>query len=455
MGRYDYAMSLLKEELKSVTVNDLFLKENTKKNLSIPSYQRPYKWQIEEVNNLINDILFEERHNNNLQYRVGSIILYKNPETTEYEIVDGQQRLITMTLILLSLNKTDLSLENIAVDNSFTRYNLWHNYEYIKSRSSELKSIEDYVLYSVEFVQIVLDDLSESFQFFDSANTRGRDLYPHDLLKAYHLRAMSEYKEFDRLQVINIWEEMNQKELAEFFSNNLFKTISWAKGKQAYHFKTRDIELFKGVSEYDSYHFSTFIMRGVSGFGNHDRVFQLSQNFINGEPFFYEIHYYKYFYLEMVTKLRSFFPSLYDFHEMSQRGNSYILTMFENASFYFANKFGIEELNHSIARYFFLWAFSLRLQQQNIRIETIDKYARSVDEPRYKNLKNGQINLFQKITDARTPQMVVTSPLKKINISEIRYQRGQKAIKGDIINPVIDLFNEFGFIYKESENESI
>lgn len=447
-------MPLIQDELEAVTVNELLLNGSTKKNISIPSYQRPYKWQMREVNNLINDILFEAKNKDELKYRVGSIILYKNPETKEYEIVDGQQRLITMTLILLSLNKTGLYLENISIENSYTRYNLWHNFEYIKSRTSELENIEDYLLNSVEFVQIVLDDLSESFQFFDSANTRGRDLYPHDLLKAYHLRAMVNYRDFDRLQVTNIWEEIDQKELANFFSNNLFKTISWIEGKQAYTFKTSNIELFKGVSENDVYNFSRFTMRGASGFGNHDRIFQLSQDFINGEPFFYGIQYYKRFYSDVVDKLQAIFPTLYDFSDMKHRGNSYILTMFENVALYFSNKFGLEQLeDYSITRYLFLWAFSLRLQQQSIRIETIDKYARSVDENIYIKLKNGQVHLFQKITDARTPQMVIMTPLKKINTSEVRYQKGQKALKGEITNPIVDLFNQYEFIYKESENE--
>lgn len=34
-------------------------------------------------------------------------------------------------------------------------------------------------------------DISEAFQFFDSQNARGKALYPHDLLKAYHLREMA------------------------------------------------------------------------------------------------------------------------------------------------------------------------------------------------------------------------------------------------------------------------
>ena len=44
-------------------------------------------------------------------------------------------------------------------------------------------------------VEVVLQDISEAFQFFDSQNARGKDLEPHDLLKAYHLGALKCTKE--------------------------------------------------------------------------------------------------------------------------------------------------------------------------------------------------------------------------------------------------------------------
>ncbi|MGC6756730.1 hypothetical protein ACP0GT_25630, partial [Escherichia coli] len=46
----------------------------------------------------------------------------------------------------------------------------------------------DFLLNRCQVVCFVLQDISEAFQFFDSQNARGRDLAPHDLLKAFHLR---------------------------------------------------------------------------------------------------------------------------------------------------------------------------------------------------------------------------------------------------------------------------
>jgi hypothetical protein len=42
-------------------------------------------------------------------------------------------------------------------------------------------------------VIINVDKVEEAFQLFDSQNTRGKELDPHDLLKAYHLREMKRY----------------------------------------------------------------------------------------------------------------------------------------------------------------------------------------------------------------------------------------------------------------------
>ena len=59
--------------------------------LKIPPYQRPYKWTSKNVNQLITDII---TFRNKKQYRLGTLVLYKN------EIVDGQQRIITLTLLI-------------------------------------------------------------------------------------------------------------------------------------------------------------------------------------------------------------------------------------------------------------------------------------------------------------------------------------------------------------------
>lgn len=92
-------MSIEKAEI--LKIDDIF-----KLNLSIPNYQRPYKWTIKNVQQLIDDLLQNFREGKKI-YRIGTIVLNKNNDCSE--IVDGQQRLITLSLLLHKLGK-DVSL---------------------------------------------------------------------------------------------------------------------------------------------------------------------------------------------------------------------------------------------------------------------------------------------------------------------------------------------------------
>ena len=65
--------------------------------LSIPDYQRIYCWDEENVKCLLEDV-FEHIENSNTQYRLGTIILHLN--NRRYDIIDGQQRLVTLALLL-------------------------------------------------------------------------------------------------------------------------------------------------------------------------------------------------------------------------------------------------------------------------------------------------------------------------------------------------------------------
>ena len=100
-------------------------------NLKIPEYQRPYKWTGKNVNNLIDDIISNK---NKSEYRLGTLVLHQTKQEDHlnvldqyddatlvlhqtkqkdhyiFEIVDGQQRIITIALILFALNKNKKEL---------------------------------------------------------------------------------------------------------------------------------------------------------------------------------------------------------------------------------------------------------------------------------------------------------------------------------------------------------
>jgi len=73
-------------------------------SLIIPPYQRPYKWQAHNVNQLIEDVLL---HRNKSRYRLGTVVLHQETEN-ELSIVDGQQRLLTLALLYSLLDKNSI-----------------------------------------------------------------------------------------------------------------------------------------------------------------------------------------------------------------------------------------------------------------------------------------------------------------------------------------------------------
>lgn len=79
-----------------ITVNDLL----ADKSLTIPLYQRPYKWTGKNVNQLFSDIA---THKEKSSYRLGTIVFHQ--EKDQKNIVDGQQRTITLMLAIRALSK--------------------------------------------------------------------------------------------------------------------------------------------------------------------------------------------------------------------------------------------------------------------------------------------------------------------------------------------------------------
>ena len=76
---------------------------------NVPVYQRPYSWNSENVETLINDIFDAyNAQDKNEGYYTGNLLLHDKNEkingiATVYEVIDGQQRITTISLLLLAL----------------------------------------------------------------------------------------------------------------------------------------------------------------------------------------------------------------------------------------------------------------------------------------------------------------------------------------------------------------
>ncbi|MEV0112447.1 DUF262 domain-containing protein [Streptomyces sp. NPDC050844] len=69
----------------------------------IPNYQRPYAWQVEHVEQLLDDLAETLETGGDEPYFLGAIVLVKGPQDAQAEVIDGQQRLTTLTILLAVL----------------------------------------------------------------------------------------------------------------------------------------------------------------------------------------------------------------------------------------------------------------------------------------------------------------------------------------------------------------
>ncbi|BDU68719.1 hypothetical protein GETHOR_08200 [Geothrix oryzae] len=78
------------------------------KRISVPKYQRSYSWTLDQIDELWNDIF--RSYENNVEYFLGPIVfIHKNnpkseSESGKWDIIDGQQRLATLTILIKSIN---------------------------------------------------------------------------------------------------------------------------------------------------------------------------------------------------------------------------------------------------------------------------------------------------------------------------------------------------------------
>ncbi len=69
----------------------------------MPSYQRPYAWTVDQALELFEDLFDFHKSSDQEEYFLGSIVLIKNESEPYSEVIDGQQRLTTLTILISAL----------------------------------------------------------------------------------------------------------------------------------------------------------------------------------------------------------------------------------------------------------------------------------------------------------------------------------------------------------------
>ena len=171
--------------LKSIKICDLF-----DFHLTIPPYQRVYCWRDKEIQTLWDSLRDMPDH---LDYHLGAIIIHNNNNCCD--IIDGQQRLVTLTIILRALGhdgnmpllkqqfKSIEARKNIA--NAKYVINKLKGWD-VDGNKQLLDKIRKHLIFSV--LVINSDNIDLAYTFFSNQNSKGVKLTDYDILKAHHLR---------------------------------------------------------------------------------------------------------------------------------------------------------------------------------------------------------------------------------------------------------------------------
>lgn len=358
--------------------------------LKIPIYQRPYLWSEKSVKRLFDDI-YDSYQKNEDEYRLGTIILHQEKEDNKkngnnkdnndnndnkddkddnkcekyvYNVVDGQQRLITLSLLIYILNDQYKFLFSDEI-NSISKKSVIDNYNILKDKVKIVNDKEvflNYILNKCTLGIIVTNEQEEAFQFFDSQNTRGKKLAPHDLLKAYHLREIDN-KDI-KIKIVKEWENIEENCLKELFSDYLFPIKLWSKGEKERNFTENEVEFYEGISLNKEYNYLKY--RKKENLENYS--FQINEIIFSGEYFFKYVFHYKMLH-EIVRK------QLENKNITVLSNEHYINTMFCCALMLFVDRFNEDILNDKeIIKKIYKWSYGLRLSRDRVTRKVRNKY---------------------------------------------------------------------------------
>ena len=232
----------------------------------VPQYQRPYVWQEENIQELIDDLYYAFENKQNSEYFLGALVLKrtKEEEFKEYEILDGQQRLTTLCMMIAVLRdlmkkpqyKWTLSQmiyqeenellrvpsrsrikyntrdkvkdfvkdyiipsgstrrkeivkfhesTNISVANMSKAISIMHE---VFAGKDNLEAFAVFLLNNVLFIYVSTDNTEDAFRLFTILNDRGMPLSNSDILKSINI---GEVGEEDLDEYCESWEYLEEK----------------------------------------------------------------------------------------------------------------------------------------------------------------------------------------------------------------------------------------------------
>jgi uncharacterized protein with ParB-like and HNH nuclease domain/predicted transport protein len=246
-------------EAKSLNIREIF--GNVDSLYQIPRYQRPYKWEDDQIDKLWDDI-FEAFENEENYYFLGSIIVAKSTDnkTSYWDVVDGQQRLTTLiiffrvvSILFPDINKKESDHNPNAINKGVLENSIYFNpqtnriklathpqhasdfddiiikgdnskwkqppkyltitdespkYKFLNAACSFKEKLEklgedeaskliDFLFNSVYLIRINCTTRDFAIRMFQVLNDRGLDLTPADLIKSFLLGRLENINKTD------------------------------------------------------------------------------------------------------------------------------------------------------------------------------------------------------------------------------------------------------------------
>lgn len=244
------------ENIKNILVND-------ERFYQIPDYQRPYSWDKDNLADLIDDLVNSYSLNKDENYFCGSLVLVNDENSERFDIIDGQQRTTTFTILACVFrdiyfeklgakakdyitssiqdkydeNRRKLKfLTDVKYQNNFEQTVLKKiDFKDIKNIEKEIKDnkylqnayflrnfliekvdenkieIDNFIIWFYEKVVltvIICPSQDTAIQIFNVLNDRGMPLSSIDILKSSLMLELQESKE-DRNTFKSVWSEIN------------------------------------------------------------------------------------------------------------------------------------------------------------------------------------------------------------------------------------------------------
>lgn len=238
----------------------------------IPSYQRPYAWTESETGVLFDDLFEFYQSEKTDNYFLGSIVLIKDENHRTADVIDGQQRLTTLSIlfsVMADTFKTDLYrnnckkylqdegnilegimaqprlflrerdqaffnkyIQNIDLDNlvaidtetleTESQKHIQKNCEILKQRfnasfdnEAEVLKFSQFLLTRCFLVAVSTPNQDSAFRVFSVMNSRGLDLLPTDIIKSLTIGKLEDSCKDDYTEK---WEELENRTGREGFN---------------------------------------------------------------------------------------------------------------------------------------------------------------------------------------------------------------------------------------------